>query len=348
MKLERIVALTALGLGALLASSAQNTVYAKDKPAKSAGSKGASTTDLLRAIEAERAPAPPRDEPATKPKDLVKAMEVEAALEKKRTDEKGKPAHKLSGLKERSAEKGPGVIKKPFGLPPKGMKWGISNESISQIYDKEIEAEMLPLFKKAQPGVELEALEEELKMRKGEMRRSRAEFSNTPSGLDNTPLRGEFSYNNGESLTSVTTRSGTKRHFFFFTDRLWKIYDEHALKPDGTLGATFKDAIKVLTKRFGVAPKMYPADPEKGRFYPEAEWRDTDKLIRVLDRDRTLGVVYVQRDVQEDLARYRKNRGGPGSLKPEPEMDRHVQAAMRQTAPPEDPKAKGKAKPQKK
>lgn len=351
MKVKRIAALTALGLCTLLAFDGQSPAYAKDKAEKSASKskKGTSTVDLLQAIEAEKAPPPPGERSAPDKKELVDAMAVESALEKKRNAEKAKPTQKVSSAKERAAEKGPGVLKKSFGLPPKGLKWGLSLEAIAQLYDKEIEAEMLPRFKKTQPGVELDYLNEELKNRKAEIRRSHLEFAKVPSGLDNTPLGQEYSYNNGESMASITTPSGTKRHFFFFNDRLWKVYDEHALSPNGSLGANFDGAIKSLTKRFGVKPKMQPADPEKGRRYPEAEWRDTVKLVRVIDRGQTLGIAYVERDVQEDLARYRRNKGGPGRFQSEPALDRQVQAVMRKPeAPPQPPDSKGKAKKKKK
>jgi hypothetical protein len=202
-----------------------------------------------------------------------------------------------------------GVIEKSLQISPKGLRWGMSLEAIAKIYDKVIEEEMLPLFQKAQPGLELDALQEEQKNRQGALRRSRIDFGNTPTGVDQSPLKGEYSYNNGESMATYTASSGTVRHFFFFNDRLWKIYDEHKLKKGGNLGDNFQEAVKNLAKRFGTNPKMIPAEYEKGRPFDEAEWRDPDKIIRAVDRGSTLGVVYTDRKVQEDIDRYRKSRG---------------------------------------
>ncbi|HET9958437.1 MAG TPA: hypothetical protein VFQ61_28275 [Polyangiaceae bacterium] len=208
-----------------------------------------------------------------------------------------------------------GNIKESFQISPKGLKWGMSLEAIAKLYDKVIEDEMLPLFQKAQPGLELDAVSEEQKNRKGELRRSRIEFGNTPTGVDQSPLKGEYSYRNSESLAVITLPSGTKRHFFFFNDRLWKVYDEHKLKKGGGLGENFQEALKALTKRFGVPPKVVPADYDKGRPFDEAEWRDPDKVIRAVDRGQVLAVVYADRKIQENLANYRKNKvelGGEG------------------------------------
>jgi hypothetical protein len=99
---------------------------------------------------------------------------------------------------------GAGVIEKSMQISPKGLRWGLSLEAVSKLYDGVIEQEMLPLFRKAQPGLELDALNEEQKNRKGALRRSRIDFGATPTGVDQSALKGEYSYNNGESLAMVT------------------------------------------------------------------------------------------------------------------------------------------------
>jgi hypothetical protein len=247
-----------------------------------------------------------------------------------------------------AAAGGVGVIKESMQISPKGLRWGLSLEAIAKLYDGVIEQEMLPLFRKAQPGLELDALNEEQKNRKGALRRSRIDFGATPTGVDSSALKGEFSYNNGESLAIITLpKSGTKRHFFFFNDKLWKIYDEHKLKKDGNLGENFQEAVKALAKRFGAAPRMIPADYDKGRPFDEAEWKDPDKIIRAVDRGQTLAVVYSDRKVQEDLPRYRKAKATDG---PEP-IDKDVAAVTKKADEPKPgdkgAKDKDKGKPKK-
>jgi hypothetical protein len=237
---------------------------------------------------------------------------------------------------------GAGAIKESMQISPKGLKWGLSLEAVAKLYDKVIEDEMLPLFRKAQPGLELDALSDEQKNRKGALRRSRIDFGSTPTGVDQSALKGEYSYNNGESMAVMTATSGTKRNFFFFSDKLWKIYDEHKLKKGGNLGENFQEAVKALTQRFGVAPKMLPADYDKGRPFDEAEWRDPDKIIRAVDRGSTLGVVYTDRKVQEDLPRYRKNKFNDG---PDP-IDKDVASVTKKGD--DKPEKKSTDKPKKK
>ena len=235
---------------------------------------------------------------------------------------------------------GAGTIEKSMQISPKGIKWGLSLDAVSKLYEKVIEDEMLLLFRKAQPGLELDALTEEQKNRKGALKRSKIDFGATPTGVDQSALKGEYSYNNGESLAFMTLASGTKRNFFFFNDRLWKIYDEHKLKKGGNLGENFQEAVKSLGERFGAKAKLMPADYDKGRPFDEAEWRDPDKVIRAVDRGQTLGVVYIDRKVQEDLSKYRKNKVLDG---PDP-IDKDVASVTKKAEPEKKPSDKDKPK----
>jgi hypothetical protein len=226
----------------------------------------------------------------------------------------------------------PGVISKKVGLAPKGFRFGLSLEGIAALYDKVYDEEFLPLYKKAQPGPEMDALDEELKQKKQTLRRSRLEFGNTPTGMDYTALKPEYSYGNAESMGRLTLRSGTERYLFFFNDVCWKLYDEHKLAKGGPLGENFEEAIKVLTERFGAPPKRIPSDFEKGQSFDEALWADPEKYIRAVDRGGVLGMVYIDKATQDSLASKRKNK--PQNLHA---MDSDVSAVLKKEAPPTPP-----------
>jgi hypothetical protein len=239
---------------------------------------------------------------------------------------------------EKPAKGGPGSVGKKIALAPEGLKFGMSLEAIAKLYDKSFDQEYLPLYKKAAPGPETEALDAEIKQRKAEVRRSKVDFNNTPTGVDQTALKGEYSYANGESMARLTLRSGTERYFFFFNDRLWKVYDEHKLKKGSPLGDNYADAVKVLAGKYGSPPKKAPANPDKGQFFDESVWTTPDMVIRAVDRDSTLGMVYADRDVQEDLPKKRRNHP-----KDETAMDPDVASALKKNEPPPGPKDKGGA-----
>jgi hypothetical protein len=232
---------------------------------------------------------------------------------------------RLAEGKDKPADKGAagvGVLEKAIGISPKGLHWGLTLEGVAKLYDKVFEDEYLPLLKKAQPGQEMSALEDEQKIKQGILRRGRIDFGNTPTGVDQSPLKGEYSYRNSESMATLRLRSGTERHFFFFSDKLWKVYDEHKLTKGGTLGENFEEATKILAKRFGAPGKLMPADYDKGQPYDEVQWRDPEKVIRAIDRGNILGMVYADKTVQDNIGQYRKNK--PEDLH---EMDKDVAAA---------------------
>lgn len=218
---------------------------------------------------------------------------------------------------------------KKIALSPEGLKFGMGLEQIAKLYDKLFDDEYLPLYKKAAPGPETEALDAEIKQRKAELRRSKIEFNDTPTGVDQTARKGEYSYANGESMARITLRSGTERYFFFFNDRLWKVYDEHKLKKGTPLGDNYAGAIKTLQGKFTGNPKKAAANAEKGQHFDESVWTTSDMVIRALDRDSIIAVVYADRDVQEDLPKRRRNHP-----KNENAMDPDVANVLKKSEPP--------------
>jgi hypothetical protein len=256
-------------------------------------------------------------------------------------DDKGKEAKKDS--KDSKDKGGKEKGGKRIALSPEGLKFGMSLESISKLYDKVFDTEYLPLYKKASPGPETDALDADLKQRKMELRRSKVDFGQTPTGVDQTPIVGEYSYANGESMGRMTLKSGTERYVFFFSDKLWKVYDAHKLRKGGPLGETFEEAVKILSPKFGGAPKKVPANAAAGQNFDEAQWTTADMVIRAIDRGDVLAVAYCDREVQEKLPQLRKNK-----LKDEHKMDPDVANALKKDDKPADPKKDEKKKDEKK
>lgn len=245
----------------------------------------------------------------------------------------------------------PGQLTKKVVMAPKELQFGMTIEQVARVYDKVFDKEFLPLYKKAEPGSQMASLDAELRDKKALVRRNRIDFGKDPTGVDYTALKGEYSYGNGESMTRLPLRSGTTRNFFFIGQKLWKVYDEHKAGAGSNLGATFEQAVENLTKKFGAPPKLMEADYAKGRPFQEAVWEDPSLQIRVLNREAqgTIAVVYVDRNVGDNLARYRTNKAEDPH-----QLDREVKSATEK--PPEDfnkprpeelekdKKGKGKAK----
>lgn len=229
----------------------------------------------------------------------------------------GKPA--------KSAKPEPGRIR----LHPAGLEFNMSSEQIAKLYDRAFDKVYLELYKTTPIGPQTEALDVELSEKKAQLRRSKIEFGNLPTGVDNGPLKGEYSYNNGESMSRLDLDNGIVRNFFFFGDRLWKIYDEHELGAGKPLGSSFDSAVSYVEGKLGVAPKRIDADFSRGRNYATAEWSDGSILLRLVNREPTVGVVFIDESIEKKLPTLRKNRQGNPTA-----VDATVRDATKPAAPP--------------
>ena len=208
-----------------------------------------------------------------------------------------------------------------------GLKFGMSLEQIAKLNDKDLDGEYKKKFLAASPSQSMQ-VEDELRDKKGVFRRSRIEFLDTPTGIDQSALKGEYSYGNKESLARMAARTRDDgkelpaRNFFFFNDKLWKVYEEYKLGPKSNLGPDFDTAVKKLSNIFGAEPTKVAADFQKGQSFAEAQWRDSEKIIRAVDRGDTLGMVFVEKATHENLAKLRTHQ-----MVDQHELDKDVKAA---------------------
>jgi hypothetical protein len=200
------------------------------------------------------------------------------------------------------------ITRKSIALSPPGVTFGMSVKQVATVIDKVLDDVYRPLYKKVSPGVKMKALDAALAEEKSTFRRSRINFGKLPTGIDATPLKGEYSYLNKESMLSFT-RDGRTRYFFFIQDRLWKIVDEHKLSETGPLGKDFQTAVGKLTAVYGVPGRILPADPAKGRFADEVDWKDSSTRLRAVKRfDTGIALITQELATEMNLANLRPNK----------------------------------------
>lgn len=202
----------------------------------------------------------------------------------------------------------PPDAKKTIKMTPATLAWGMSPKQVAAVVDTVLDEDYKPLYQKVSPGVKMKALDAQLAEDKSAFRRSRIDFGKLPTGIDSTPLRGEYTYLNKESLMSLT-RSGQTRHFFFIQDKLWKVIDEVKLGEGSPLGKTWEEAVIKHVKVFGVPGRVLEADYEKGRNATEVDWKDTATHVRLIQRgDTALAIAYEDRATLSNLAGLRPNK----------------------------------------
>lgn len=178
----------------------------------------------------------------------------------------------------------PPMTKKPIVVIPAGVAWGMSPKQVAAAIDKILDEAYKPIYQKTSPGVKMKALDAQLAEEKSAFRRSRIDFGNLPTGVDATPLKGEYTYNNKESLMTLTREGGVKTHFFFIQDKLWKVIDERTLGEGVPSGKDYQDAVTKLATTFGAPGRVLPADYDKGRLATEVDWKDAATHLRAIQR----------------------------------------------------------------
>ncbi|MDF2694435.1 MAG: hypothetical protein K0S65_2818, partial [Labilithrix sp.] len=191
-------------------------------------------------------------------------------------------------------------------------KWGMSHAELTKQFTQTngvIWKDYDEKLTRARVGPEQTALEAEREQAKAAFSRSFIEFKDTPTGYDSTGIRGEYTYNNKESLMWIQ-RQGKKRYYFFINDRLWKMYDEVPLSEGGPMGKAYLDAVNKLNSQLNAQGRVQGADAAKGIHTTSVDWKDGASHLRAVDRsgDRLVGLVIEDSATLSNLAALRPNK----------------------------------------
>lgn len=151
-----------------------------------------------------------------------------------------------------------------FELEADGVTFGMTSDQVARLYDRWWDRHFVAKYRKANPGPKTRELDYQLEEQKKILRRV-ANFDGRSATHDKADFREEFAHGNRESMSStkVLRRGsgaegkavGYTRRFFFFQDKLWKVYDEYRLEPQGPLGADFKEATERVVASLGPSAK---------------------------------------------------------------------------------------------
>ncbi len=194
------------------------------------------------------------------------------------------------------------------------FRWGTTHLDVIRTYNQTgglFDQEYNPRLAKLQPGVAMQAVEAERDQKKKFFEQSYIQFLDTPTGFDNTSIKGEYTYRNHESVMYVD-RLGKRRYFFFFGnppgDRLWKIFDDIPLKADGPLGRTYQEAVTKLNVQLSTPARIRAAGSAPGLTSTTADWQDGSTHLRAEDRGQSVVVVLEDRNTLTALPQLRANK----------------------------------------
>jgi len=202
----------------------------------------------------------------------------------------------------------PPTVQQPISISPKELMWRIDEKRVAEIYGKVIDGDYKEKYQKAQIGPETIALDNEVQQAKDVFKRSLLEFGAIPTGVDASPLKGEYTYNNAETMMRIT-RKGKTRDFFFIQHHLWKIVDEIPLGEKEQWGASYADALIKIAGAYGIPGRICQADYEHARNHTEVDWRDAQTQVRAIEwDDKTFGLAFVDLGTLGQLASFRQNK----------------------------------------
>lgn len=271
--------------------------------------------------------------PSSVPEALPGAKSVACHVDESMPIAAAAPTPPPKGQPAKGAPKGdpnpPTVQGQGISISPKEIMWRIDEKRVGDIYAKVLDNDFKPKYAKVQPGPESIALDAELQQQKDVFRRSLLEFGSIPTGIDAGPLKGEYTYNNGETMMRIT-RKGKVRDFFFIQHKLWKIVDEMPLGPGAEWGENFAAAVVKISGVYGVPGRICEPDYEANRPRREVDWRDENTQVRAIEwDDKTFALVFVDLGTVGMLAQWRQGKGiTVGGVDPS------VQDVMHTPAPP--------------
>ena len=194
------------------------------------------------------------------------------------------------------------------------FRWGMTHLDVVRLHNQTgglFDVEYNPRLARMQPGVTMQAVEAERDQKKKFFEQSYIQFLDTPTGFDNTSIKGEYTYRNHEAVMYVD-RLGKRRYFFFFgnppADRLWKIFDDIPLKADGPLGATYQAAVTKLNVQLSTPARIRAAGSSPGLTYTTADWQDGSTHLRAEDHGQSVVVVLEERNTLSALPQLRANK----------------------------------------
>ena len=205
-------------------------------------------------------------------------------------------------------------------LMEKELHWGMSHAEVVDVYNRPaglFDREFAAQIAKLQPGTQMDEVQADRDNRKVNFAHAYAEFQDTPTGYDLTPLKSEYTYDNGEAIQEVF-KDGKNRFFFYIKDQLWKIYDQIPLKADGPLGDSYQGALARLGGVLAAPPRVRAAG-KQGLANTTADWQDGSTHLRAVDRsgEHLVGIVLEDKRTLANLASLRSNKAAdPFALDP--------------------------------
>ncbi len=180
-----------------------------------------------------------------------------------------------------------------LGDPKAGLyAWGMSPNEVIEKAEGAIDARYQKRGEdaRADPGKQ-QRIRDEAEKEKAAVRKSLTKFEGQKTGWDVSIIGPEFAQNNGEAVVQVKEENLT-RYFFFFEDRLYKMY--MAFNKEVIGDKSFRDFGKEMAEKYGTPREVYHDEKQRGgvkRLLDHFEWAvNGGDALKLVDRSEFYGV----------------------------------------------------------
>jgi hypothetical protein len=188
------------------------------------------------------------------------------------------------------------------------LRWGMTESEVISYVKRKLGEQYAAKISKAS-GSQQSKLKDELKQAQAEVAKSRVEFEGSRSRWDSSPVAGEFTYGDDESMLTAKGDGGSQSFYFFRDGRLWKWYK--ALDQAQFGGSSgFKKFSGSIEGSFGKGrAKKGELNPNQG----ETQWVEyLDRTSRLRAADNTkrgvFALIFEDMSVVRELASLRPTK----------------------------------------
>jgi hypothetical protein len=167
------------------------------------------------------------------------------------------------------------------------LRWGLSESEVTSFVKRKLEERYSAQIKKTHDAGKQAKLKSDLKRAQAEVSKGLVEFTGSSSRWDRSPVAGEFTYGNGESML-VAKDEGSENYYFFVSGHLWKWFK--VLDKDAFGHGDFKKFAQSIEGKFGKGRlKKGEVSPGQG----DGQWLeylDRNSRLRAADAGSKRGV----------------------------------------------------------
>jgi hypothetical protein len=177
----------------------------------------------------------------------------------------------------------------PIATSMGDLRWGMSENDVAAFAKRKLAERYDAQIKQTHDAAKQSQLKAALKTAQSNVSKSLTNFEGSSSRWDHSPVAGEFTYGNSESML-VAKDDNSENYYFFVNGRLWKWFKE---LDKGAAGGDFKKFSKSVEGKFG------KGHPKKGEIAPGqgatqfVEYMDRNSRMRAADNSKHGGFALI-------------------------------------------------------